>query len=150
LKPSAALPGLALMVIALFVVPYDNIDGLPGWGRVLGWGIPSVLIVAAFLQVARPKSPPLRFIVLLGDASYALYLTHTFVILVYGKLLQGGPISSLPQIAVVPFVIAICIGGGLLAHLLVEKPLLNLIRLLSSRQSSHRAPSSPELQKSLS
>ena len=56
--------------------------------RFLLFGIPAALVVYGALAVVRPSSPIARMLGKLGDASYALYLTHGFVMTAYARLLQ--------------------------------------------------------------
>ena len=72
--------GLFTFVAALYLQPYPT-DFTLGWGRVLFFGIPSILIVygAAALEAEDRVSVP-RSMAVLGDWSYALYLGHTLVL----------------------------------------------------------------------
>ena len=80
-KPMTVLiAGVLTFVAALYLQPYPT-DFTLGWGRVLFFGIPSILIVygAAALEAEDRISVP-RPLVVLGDWSYALYLGHTLVL----------------------------------------------------------------------
>ena len=80
-KPMTVLVvGLIAFVAALYLQPYPT-DFTLGWGRVLFFGIPSILIVygAAALEAEDRVRVPRSFVVL-GDWSYALYLGHTLVL----------------------------------------------------------------------
>jgi exopolysaccharide production protein ExoZ len=70
-----------------------------------------------------------KLLVYLGDASYSIYLTHALAInaamLVFGKL---GFMNSGISLNITAFLLAIFgIVGGSLVHLLIEKPLLDLL-----------------------
>src|SRR5208337_4658557 len=67
---------LVFAALALLVVS----DRLPELPRGLAYGVPcTLLMAAAVLAPARPiRSRWIEFWVLLGDASYALYLVHPF------------------------------------------------------------------------
>jgi peptidoglycan/LPS O-acetylase OafA/YrhL len=58
--------------------------------RFLSWGVPMAAIMAGLLltdwRLAVPDGPMLRFWVSMGDASYALYLVHPFVIVAWRKI----------------------------------------------------------------
>ena len=57
-------------------------DAPAGWVRVAFWGVPAVAIVAGGLGIeAAGQLPRSRALGALGDASYAIYLTH-FIVLV--------------------------------------------------------------------
>lgn len=107
--------------------------------------IPSPFISAGFLSPAfaaiiygfalQPKWSSFlgaRWLVLLGDASYSLYLLHSIVITrAFDKL------SSLPWWARVCGALAAAIIASLLAYLLVEQPARRLLRP-RSRRVPHR------------
>jgi exopolysaccharide production protein ExoZ len=69
---------LALVVAAVFVFRANYLaDGAP---RILAWGIPAALLVlAAVTGREKPRSRWMSLWIGLGDASYALYLLHPFV-----------------------------------------------------------------------
>ena len=67
--------------------------------------------------------------VLLGDASYSLYLVHTNVEVYLLKAVQRLPFyPDLPVWSIYLVILATTVGAGLVAHLVVEKPLTQLIR----------------------
>jgi exopolysaccharide production protein ExoZ len=60
--------------------------------------------------------------VLLGDASYAIYLTHPLVMITYARLLKGS-LATLSQWPVIPFVVLLSASLGLFIHIFVERRL---------------------------
>ena len=98
----------------------------------LAWGVPAALVVFACLRVEKPNNGFTRFLVRIGDASYALYLTHVFVMIGYGWLLKSELIARQNQIPLVVIVVGIAVAIGLSTHLLVERPLTQLIRRLGA------------------
>lgn len=137
---TVAMFGFALLIAAPLFVAHPDTNGLQGFSRFVAWGIPSVLVVAGFLRSAPPKTALKRFMVLLGNASYALYLTHIFVMIGYGRILKIGAISRMHQLPLTLVFVTIAVAVGLAAHLLVEKPMLALIRRLSHREPGHAVP----------
>ena len=117
---SAALGlGAVLLVLApatYFVQHTLGVSDLSTVRRVLYWGVPSAMIVYGTLSLERfaTFSP----LVVLGDASYAIYLTHMISIFFGGHGLSG---------------LCVAIAVGLCAHFWIEKPLLRLRRHLSGR-----------------
>ncbi|MCG5235024.1 acyltransferase family protein [Xanthobacter oligotrophicus] len=106
--------------------------------RVIQWGIPAAMVVAGALVLERAR--PVKRIgafVLLGDASYALYLVHGMVLSAVGQVFV-----HLPQPSPLAFVACAIAGVGaaivvaIAVHLVVEKPLL---RLMSARPRASRA-----------
>jgi exopolysaccharide production protein ExoZ len=119
-----AVIGLAAMTLAPIFVPHAGTGGLFGVPRVLAWGLPAVLVVAAFVAWQPDRRGPARIAIALGDASYALYLTHVFVMIGYAKLLKVTTLGALDQRFVVPVVVAVSIALGLAVHRVLERPLL--------------------------
>ena len=131
----AGAVGLGLLFAAPLLVDHPNTSGLPSPARVVTWGIPAVLMVSAALWVGPPRTILARFAVLLGDASYALYLTHVFVMILYAKLIGVTALGQADQRLIVPLVVLVAVGIALTAHLLVERPLLALIRRIAGRMA---------------
>lgn len=110
---------LALLVLAAGMILLVLLDqtGLP---RFLAAGIPAVLIVAAGTLFAPAIDLPMQS---LGDASFALYLSHRFTLRVL-------TLGLLPHIqadmawAYVGLACAACLGVAVLVHHRIERPLL--------------------------
>jgi len=136
-RPGVARIGVPLAIaggVGLFCTiwryPFYNspeavVSGLSSIPRLFVWGVPSVMLLGGLL--ARPERPRVAGpLVRLGDASYAIYLSHWLV----KQLLpvawpwtgsQGGD----------GLFVALVVGSGgvgLLAHRFVEQPLLRQIR----------------------
>lgn len=120
------IPGLALLVAAPMIAPYASTHFPPSPARVL-WGIPAFLIVASFLSLKTNGTPLRRHMVLLGDASYAIYLTHPLTLISYAWLLKGS-LTNFPQWPVIPFFVVLCAGFGVLIHVFVERQLIKAVR----------------------
>jgi len=99
-------------------------------GRALGtrlcsWGIPAALLVAAtvsledVLAFALPKT-----LLALGAASYAIYLTHGFVLNGLAVCLPLLPPAMQGAATILPVALAACALLGWGMHVLIEKPLL--------------------------
>jgi exopolysaccharide production protein ExoZ len=97
---------------------------------VLSHGIPAVFLVIAMVSLEQnglmPNIPSLK---LIGDASYSIYLTHYFSILVLTLIVQklGFEVNYYLYI---PAILA-SVVGGVACYFLLERPLTNL---LSSRK----------------
>jgi len=109
---------------------------LPG-PRIIAYGIPSLLIVAACLYIRIGES---KIGVLLGDASYALYLSHIFVLGVLRKLLP--PYLGDGQMAAILFVFIstiVCTIASLFIHRYIDNWLLRRERLERFEKQSPNA-----------
>ena len=119
LAPALVLLGAGVLLLA--VVPLLDAD-MP---RVLGWGVPALLIVAGavFAERARPFNPAVLF-TFLGEASYSIYLWHTLVaIVVTGLTLRLGVPQALKPAVIVVFSLVF----SAMLYLVVEKPLIRLL-----------------------
>lgn len=132
------VPGFALLLIAPMIVPHPDTNGLPSPMRVLAWGVPAFLIVLSFLSLSPDRSPFQRLMVLLGDASYAIYLTHPLVMITYARLLKGS-LTNLPQWPIIPIVVLLSASFGVLIHIFVERRLISSTRDLFGRHLGYGA-----------
>jgi exopolysaccharide production protein ExoZ len=96
--------------------------------RYIVFGVPSALIVGAVVTSTRSLPVVTGPLLLLGNASYSLYLFHPFAFtiprLVFGKYLS--PEGHAYGYALLLFVVAIVVG--IMMHLIVERPLTALLR----------------------
>ncbi|RVA24246.1 acyltransferase, partial [Mesorhizobium sp. M7A.F.Ca.US.001.01.1.1] len=136
-KAPLALGALGFLIIIVSPIFLPHPAALPG-SRVIVWGLPATLIVAAFLEVKRPQSIAGRATVLLGDASYALYLTHVFAMMAYGWVIKSTFVGGMSQAVFAPVIIFLCLIVGVLTHVFVERPALDLVRRVTRRQSGRR------------
>jgi exopolysaccharide production protein ExoZ len=87
-----AMPGV--VAAGLIVLGTATIGMSAIWGtnagaygvRVLWWGLPSAAILVGAISLERLGIRVPRLLVALGNSSYSLYLTHPFVLPVFGKL----------------------------------------------------------------
>ncbi len=112
--------GFALL-IASFPIP-----------RIIGYGIPALMIVAGTLYCRIPNVP---FLVMLGDSSYALYLCHIFTLGVCRKVIPpflGDSFASALIFAILATLI--CIVSGIVVHFAIDNWLLREERVTQLRQ----------------
>lgn len=87
--------------------------------RTIAYGGPMLLIVAGSLGIeASGRLPRLPWLARLGDASYALYLTH---LLVQNALVPQ--LLSLPVLVAFPLTMVACVAVGLATHHLIDEPI---------------------------
>ena len=112
----AGWAGLATLAAALVIAGLSGVDA-----RALTRGLPAALLV--FCALSWQMLP--GWLILLGDASYALYLVHPFpmraVRVVFGRL-------PLPHALTVPLYLlvtmAVCMAVAVAVHLWIEQPIL--------------------------
>jgi exopolysaccharide production protein ExoZ len=146
----AILGGAGLIVAARVLAGLGEADGFL---RPLLVGGPACLLVAAALgqprnaaQVARLPAP-VRGLVGLGDASYALYLVHPFALrLVREALVRLGLAAALHPWGGMALMLGASAAAALLVHRFVERPLTRAVRARLDpvgRQNRVRAAPAP-------
>ncbi len=144
LEPRAGRAALmAVMLLALAAIVFDALVW-PSAERALAFGLPAFALVAAALLLERAGwSLRWRWIRALGDASYAIYLTHFFVTQAAAMAVQRLGLSGPLPMALAG---ALALGGaaavGLAVHRLVEKPMDAALRRLF--RSASRPTAKPQ------
>jgi peptidoglycan/LPS O-acetylase OafA/YrhL len=110
---------------ALMLIP----QAPPNW-KFLAWGLPAAAVVTGAVALERKYGARLpKWLLEAGDASYALYLVHTFIMPFLGNILGRLRLPGTVSLAA-----AIVLGLGisfpvsLLVHRWVEKPLMSLFK----------------------
>ena len=112
-----------ILIIVGFILLFLRLP-LP---RIAEFGLPSLLIVTGCLYIKVPEN---RALVLLGDASYALYLSHIFTLGIMRKFLP--PILGNSAVAAYMFIaisLVVCVLVSIVAHKLVDNWLLRQERI---------------------
>lgn len=105
--------------------------------RVLVWGIPSSLLVAGLVALESNRWLQVnRSLVLFGDASYSIYLTHFFALTIFDKAWLRLQLKS-PDIFIITAVI-LSMAIGVIFYLMVEKKLLEYLSSKYSAYCQHR------------
>lgn len=121
---AAALLGAATIPVYLESVP-----------RVIVFGIPCLLIAAGIVLNRRERQAP-KWLLLLGDASYSLYLTHGLTMLLFRiGYSRSGAIRALPQPVYFVMLLLAVFPIGILCYLLFERPVTQFLkdRIVPSR-----------------
>ncbi|HEY3596919.1 MAG TPA: acyltransferase [Paraburkholderia sp.] len=126
-----AVPGVFAMYVLMTYVEWAWPDSPP----LVRNGLPSFFLVfcALSLEGIISDNPLTRALIFLGDASYATYLSHPFVVEAMRKLLpkiiHGFDVRA-PSGALLAIVCATCVGG--LFYKFVDKPLYGMTRRIFS------------------
>ena len=113
---------------------------LTGSRRLVGYGVPCVLLVYGLMTLEKAGWRSPRFLTMIGDWSYSVYLSHIGVIAVLAHLLSWWP--ALPRLVQeilleIGGVIAVLLTGAL-SYRYLETPLLQMSRRRpSARLGSH-------------
>ncbi len=143
-RRGTALPGwaaLGLMALGVAGLGLGQLVDIAGpFDRLLTTGLPAAMLVGGTV-FAQPRAlgPLGRFLVLGGDASYALYLSHPFSINVVILGWQRLHLSS-PWLFMGVTIVA-AVAGAIAVHLLLERPWL--ARLNGALRQPARTPAPP-------
>ena len=119
--------GTAALFLPLMQDPRDT-------GRFLFWGLPSLMIVAGAVSFeARGRVGRLGPLMLLGDASFSIYLFHPFILKTVMTLLQHQP-AAVRSAAVM--LVAAAVGVAVFRYL--ERPMT--VRLNAMQPGLLRRP----------
>ena len=141
---------LLLVALACLWLHFDLMHSLhqpPDWitpndlMRVAAWGLPSALLVIAATCGAqsRPQGTAARLGVLAGDASYALYLTHPFVIVIARKaMLATGLFQAGGGWLMVLVACIVAMAVAVAVHRRIEKPISSTLNRLILQRTSQR------------
>lgn len=123
-------PAGAFLFVAKLIAPGEMRGEVSEVWRALVWGAPAIVIVAA-AATWRGGGRISNVLVAIGDASYAIYLLHPFVMLAYAKVLRAIPMlgAGRQEIAVFAVILA-SIAIGMLTHRTVERALSGAARKL--------------------
>ena len=113
----------------------------PDWLLTYSWWFPPFVVACALFMESSGAPITWRPAVLLGDASYSLYLTHIIFFGIARVLLQALHMPApKDNVAVMLFEIVTAALIGIAVHLYVEKPMLRKIRLVlsGSRKTSQQ------------
>jgi exopolysaccharide production protein ExoZ len=126
----AVAAALAFTAIGVLALSDPNAVDFAGPERLWRWGLPAALIIAAAALLPMPRldaSPSMARLARLGDASYALYLCHPFVLraltVLWEKLGLGATLS--PGFAPWAYVVTASVLAALVSlpiYSLFEKP----------------------------
>jgi len=133
---SRTVGALLLLVGALLFVAAPSIAQHVAVQRFIILGVPAGMIVAGALLVEKTIAlPTWRLPKLLGDSSYALYLTHGIVLSAVGQLWTRLPFASggISFAAFSVFALLASLLGGIVTFWLVDEPLQNRFRAATKR-----------------
>lgn len=135
-RDTGGRPGIILRAVLAYVAIYMLRENLmvDGIDRVFALGVPATMLVMAAVLGQEPRLPPIiaRMLVLLGDASYALYLFHPIALRSMRLILSGTDIGPWTYIGLS---VSAAVVLSIVIHLAFEKPVM---RYLRKRWESHK------------
>ena len=98
--------------------------------RVLIWGLPAALLVTGnvFKEKEKPVTHTSRWLILLGDASYSIYLTHTIILgALYARWSRWDLLYRIPPDILIGISILLTVLFGCIFYKTIELPMLKLL-----------------------
>lgn len=111
----AGLAGFAMTVIVPeAVVKY----------HALAWGLPAAALVAGTVLACVPVIYDSRLLLLLGDASYSIYLSHQFPMMLLAHCLRNGWFRTVPPDLIATAGVVVAIVFGVAGYFAIERPVI--------------------------
>jgi len=136
-------PWLATIMVGLGLLGFLLLvpDTPEASSRVLFWGIPAILVVYGAISlegILRPHIP--QWLLLLGSASYAIYLIQGFIFpvihtmsgLFFGRMVQESPSQAGWIMLAISLVLVA--AAGVAVHLLIERRMTDYLKQLFGRE----------------
>ncbi len=102
-----------------------------GFMRILFFGVPSMILVYAAMNLEKNRIRFPKFIAKLGDASYSIYLSHAIVYVTVERLWQKLVYNNLSSHIIMLIVMFIAvISYGFISYDYIEKPMITFFRNL--------------------
>lgn len=140
--------GLGLIAICYgsqFVGPWWSAAIEPRVYVLVAAAAPMVIVASALIVESAGCAVTWRPLILIGDASYAIYLTHTILFDMLGVSSDRWLHLPTPKDSTIVMLayLAVAIVTGIVVHLMVEKPMLRVIRRKRGARSGVRASNTP-------
>ena len=123
---------LLISFLSLFIIVYyknGNLLGVEGWPRILTYGASAFFLVMFAIEVEKQGSILPKFLIILGDASYSIYLSHLFIInfigMVFSMFWTSGYIYESIMIVTM---ISVALLAGLFSYKFIETPIINFAK----------------------
>lgn len=133
----------ALIVMGVACIVCLPFSGLlhPWLGRSGSWGIPAALAFLALVHGLADRQLPPR-VVLIGDASFSLYLFHPYVMKVFNKVFHVFDAPGPLAFVMAPLTIGLCLLVAVGIYRFMEQPMTDWLRskLLTPRSHAIGTP----------
>ncbi len=138
IRVTSFLAGLAGIALGSALAPHLTTAGIDAHWRWVAWGVPACLLVFSLIACTTPKNVLGKILLLLGDASYSLYLTHSIVMTAYARIIKTGRLDGQNVYLVIAAVLLISVSVGLVTYHLLEKRIDALARRTMCRTNSQK------------
>jgi len=103
--------------------------------RAFAWGMPAAALVAGAVLTPIPALYQSRLLLLLGDASYSIYLSHQLPMMLLARYLKRGWFASVPPDLLALVAVIGTVGIGVAGYFVIERPVITMF----SRRRPHAA-----------
>ncbi len=118
--------GVLLIAIAIVIFSQNYQQFL---ARPMCWGVPSVMLIVGLLSFENAGWLRNRFVVLGGEASYAMYLTHVTVVEFLSEAFKWWSIPAREYPIIYAGVLFVAVlSSAAIVHIWIERPLLGFLR----------------------
>lgn len=119
-----------ILTFSLVIITFLAYEQVIPNHRLFYFGFPAFLIMYVFVRAVSNRRVP-DFFVLLGGSSYSVYLTHSFVIRFFDRVLKWFDVPPLGSELLVSVIVLICsVFVGYLTFTIFEKPSIKFLRNL--------------------
>jgi peptidoglycan/LPS O-acetylase OafA/YrhL len=132
------LLALSLAVAALSLYAYYFYHGITGeveplqWWRILIWGVPALLIIYFLINAERNGYVAGAYLILIGNASYSIYLSHILTLNVVGRVWSIFSVDSIgDNLVMLPLLFVLVISVGIGSYFFIERPLARMCRKIA-------------------
>lgn len=92
--------------------------------RAFAWGLPAAALVAGTTLARLPALYNSRLLLLIGDASYSIYLSHQLPMMALARCLKKGWFSTIPPDLIATVSIAGAVAFGIASYFAIERPVI--------------------------
>jgi exopolysaccharide production protein ExoZ len=135
--PALARQRLGYLLLALGMAGFISTIFLPSavGHRALAWGMPAAALVAGAVLTHIPALYQSRLLLLIGDASYSIYLSHHLPMMLLARCLKKGWFASVPPDLLALVAVIATVGIGMAGYFMIERPVITMF----SRRRLHAA-----------
>jgi exopolysaccharide production protein ExoZ len=127
---------LGLALASCFGPTDGTTGGLSPQIRFLFWGIPATALLLSALSISNVESKVGNVFLGLGDASYSIYLTHGFVLVIYAAILKSHLLTGTSRLIWILIAVLVSLLVGIGCYRLIEEPMNNRLKIWWRRRSN--------------
>jgi len=121
---------LFISFLSLLFISYlhESIE-IQGWNRIIIFGMPSFLIILFSIEVEKQGFIFHKYLILIGDASYSIYLSHLLTLNVVAKVFNIFLYENyIFELFMIIAMITIALAWGLISYKYIETPIINFTK----------------------